>query len=119
MANYDYGLRGPWDSDPQSFGDRRRRIPPGDPRGRSWGLPTHRVTARYNMDYIRPGGESYPRNPHRFGGDARGRIEDERAYRRPYITRGGTWTGKGATPRPGYDRPDYGPAYGGKYPDEI
>jgi hypothetical protein len=119
MANYDYGFRGAWDTDPRMFGDRRRSFGRGGERDRSGGVPTHRVTARYNMDYIRPEGDRYPRNMNPYGGDAPNRIGDERSFRHPYITRGGTWTSKGA-PRPiAYDHRVFGPDFGGRYPDEL
>jgi hypothetical protein len=118
MANYDYGLRGSWDTDPRRLGRRHPRFGPGE-ADRSWGVPTHRVTARYNMDYIRPQGDRYARNMNPFGGDAPDRVGDERAFRHPYITRGGTWTSKGA-PRPSrYDYLDFRGDFGGRYPEEI
>lgn len=120
MPRYDYGLRGPRDTtDPRLHdwsGDAYAEAPYRRPRAMP---PTNRVTARYNMDYIRPTGERYPRNPNRFAGDSYGRVQGEYEYNRPYITRGGTWTHRGTMRPVGYDYPDYGPNYGGRYPDEI
>jgi hypothetical protein len=119
MARYDYGLRGPVDTtDPRFRGWNRprygwefeeRRVP----------FPPGRVTARYNADYVREQGERYPANPYPYGGEYRDQIADESMYQRPYMTRGGTWTNRGA-PRPErYDYRDFGPEFGGRYPDEI
>jgi hypothetical protein len=76
------------------------------------GLP-NRVTARYNLDYVReqhPG--EHPVNYAPYGGDRVGRVGDMREYQAPYQTVGGTRTWRGGwqmgwerTPR--YDR-DFG-----------
>jgi hypothetical protein len=119
MSRYDYGLRGPRDT--------------MDPRGSWWGALSYdsdfgprprgpmpnRVTARYNMDYVRDRGPVYPRNPNAYGGEWEGQVGGEQAYHSPYQTRGGTRTHRGV-PRPlRYDYRDFGPDYGGRYPDEI
>jgi hypothetical protein len=119
MARYDYGLRGPWDRIP-----RRGNAWDGPPDYEADSAPRrprpNRVTARYNLDYVRPTEEErYARNPNPYAGDWYGRVGDQHAYRRPYITRGGTWTMRGASPDTRYDRPDYGPDFGGRYPDEL
>lgn len=118
MARYDFGLRGPRDTTDPRFhdwsGDPYFDGPRGDPRR----PPSVRVTARYNRDYVRPTGERYPRNPNRFGGEPGVRIQSEYDYRGPYITRGGTWTHRGMPRSSGYDYREYGPNYGGRYPDE-
>src|SRR5690606_29185719 len=89
------------------FAERRRR-----PR-------TNRVTAPYNRDYLRPESDPPRFNPNRFAGSRRVRVDDEGAYQFPYMTVGGTWTRRGM-PRPlRYDYRDYGPDYGGRYPDEL
>jgi hypothetical protein len=120
MARYDYGLRGPWDTVEPRFARPRVRAygRDYDPREIRT-VPTNRVTARYNADYIQPRGERYPFNPYRFGGDSPGRIGDERDYRQPFMTRGGTRTSRGAPPPPIHDYRAYGPHYGGRYPDEL
>jgi hypothetical protein len=121
--HYDYGLRGY----PETVRPRLRRAPMRasgyegglNERGRHGSLP-NRVTARYNADYVRgEQGDPRPRNYSMFTGDRPERIGDERMYRMPYVTRGGTWTGRGAGFARGYDAPDYGPNYGGRYPDEL
>jgi hypothetical protein len=119
MARYDYGLRGPRETVGARF-PAPVRGEPVDRSGRSPRRPPeNRVTARYNRDYLRERGPMYTRNPHPYGGDWAGRIGGEEVYRRPYLTRGGTWTHRGGGRPPGYDRPDYGPDYGGRYPDEL
>jgi hypothetical protein len=115
MARYDYGLRGPDETSQPRFRGGRYGAD-FDRRGRA---PTPRVTAPYNMDYIRPTGESHPVNWARFGGSYGDQIGDERAYRLPYMTRGGTRTSRGSVPPNRYDYRQYGPDYGGRYPDEI
>lgn len=124
--HYDFGMRGYQQTTrPLMRGAPRRNDydrgydfgpPPfGWPRGYS-----NRVTARYNMDYImdRKGGYDQ-RNFNMYGGDRPGRVGGEGMYRRPYITSGGTWTMRGASFGGGYDYPNYGPNYGGRYPDEL
>jgi hypothetical protein len=121
---YDYGLRGY-----QETARPRLRRPPFRLSGYGGGLSgwggrasplPNRVTAPYNMDYIRGGsGEARPHNYSMYTGDRPERMGDERLYRQPYITRGGTWTSRGATYSLGYDYPTYGPNYGGRYPDEL
>jgi hypothetical protein len=125
---YDYGLRG-W---PQARGWRepvRTRHVGG--YGRDYGardvggravegydspyrvspLP-NRVTARYNMDYVReqhPG--ERPINYVPYGGDRIGRVGDMREYHRPYQTIGGTRTWRGEWPMDWerhHDRYDWG-----------
>jgi hypothetical protein len=77
MARYDrqhdYGMRGP------------RELP-------------NRVTQRYNREYTRDRPSPPTRNFNPYGGDHPDRIGDERTYRRPYITTGGTRTFRGAPP---------------------
>ncbi len=118
--SYDYGLRGARDTMPGRFR--------GDPRVRGYGYGDrdrdsprpHRVTARYNLDYVYGDeGERHPRNYSFYTGDRMDRMGDERWYRRPYTTTGGSWTMRGSVYPTGYDYPDYGPAYGGRYPDEL
>jgi hypothetical protein len=119
MARYDYGLRGPEETiDPRfrerrirygaEFYDRRRRYP-----------SMNRITAAYNRDYVREDEYGMRFNPNPYGGEWRGQIMGEASYRPPYITRGGTWTSRGALDPLRYDYPDYGPEYGGRYPDEL
>ena len=54
-----------------------------------------------------------------YTGDRMDRMGDERYYRRPYLTIGGTRTLRGSSFPTGYDYPVYGPDYGGRYPDEL
>lgn len=64
----------------------------------------NRVTARYNLDYVReqhPG--ERPVNPAPYGGDRVGRIGDMYEYHRPYQTTGGTRTMRGSWPM-GWER---------------
>jgi hypothetical protein len=120
MPRYDYGLRGPRETTEPRYQEMSGRGYSESFDRRPAGRPeSHRVTARYNMDYVRPEGPRYPRNPNPFGGGWPGMVGDERAYRQPYMTRGGTWTTRGSTPPLRYDYPDFGPRYGGRYPDEI
>lgn len=101
---YDYGLRGYDDLSP-------RRMPrAAAERAAGWSdrraAPrSSRVTARYNADYVfgGRGEENYPRNYNMFTGDRPDRIGDERYYRRPYTTIGGTRTFRGAPHPIGYD----------------
>jgi len=81
--------------------------------------PLNRVTAPYNLDYIRERGPVYPRNPNPYGGEWIGQIGGEEAYRPPYLTRGGTRTYRGMPDPLGYDAMNYGPPRRGRYPDEL
>lgn len=67
----------------------------------------NRVTARYNLDYVReqhPG--ERPVNYAPYGGDRIGRIGDMREYHGPYQTTGGTRTWRGGWPM-GWERDQY------------
>jgi hypothetical protein len=60
---------------------------------------SNRVTARYNLDYVReqhPG--ERPVNYAPYGGDRVGRVGDMREYHAPYQTTGGTRTWRGEWP---------------------
>lgn len=121
--SYDYGLRG--------FAETagpHGRVGPRFRRGgydRAYderGQPRvgNRVTARYNLDYVYGArGPRYDRNFAMYTGDVPERMGDPRMYRRPYTTHAGTRTLRGSNFPTGYDRPDYGPDYGGRYPDEL
>jgi len=121
MARYDSGLRGArhvgrplrdgWSA------ERERLWRAGAER--RFRQPVDRVTAAYNRDYVHPTETRYARNPVPFGGDRPGRIGDEGSYRYPYVTRGGTRAGRGASEPLPYDVRDFGPSYGGRYPDEL
>ena len=119
--SYDYGLRGAREAAPRPFRGGPR------PRGRydvmydERSRPrTNRVTARYNTDYVYGArGQRYDRNFNMYTGDRMDRMGDERMYRRHYQTIGGTRTLRGSSSPTGYDYPDYGPSYGGRYPDEL
>lgn len=102
MARYDFGLRGPRDTTDPRFHDWSGEAYFDGPPGRPRRPPSNRVTARYNVDYVRPTGDRYPRNPNRYAGDRFDRVSEGSEYQRPYITRGGTWTSRGM-PRPRYD----------------
>jgi hypothetical protein len=131
---YDYGMRGfrQTTRPMRSFSDRTgydrafgRRYDAGYARGiDSWSargpeMPRH-VTARYNLDYVVGNrGDPYPRNYNMYAGDRMQRNGDSRYYREPYITNSGTRTFRGSSFPTGYDYPDYGPNYGGRYPDEL
>jgi hypothetical protein len=104
---YDYGLRGWRQTAPRQAPVRMREVggPPGYDRFRDHpvaGRPSpfpNRVTARYNMDYVReqhPG--ERPVNYTPYGGDREGRVGDMREYYAPYGTIGGTNTMRGAWP---------------------
>ncbi|HYH79405.1 MAG TPA: hypothetical protein VEX86_06400 [Longimicrobium sp.] len=70
--------------------------------------PVNRVTARYNLDYVReqhPG--EHPVNYTPYGGDRIGRVGDMREYQAPYQTIGGTRTMRGGGWPVGWER---GPA---------
>jgi hypothetical protein len=109
-ARYDYGLRGRFPeapgqrSGPRPFrggmrsGPRERRAAPRGPR----------VTERYNRDYVFGGRseDAYPRNYNPYGGDRPGQIVDERGYRPPYLSIGGTRTYRGIPEPIRYDQ-DY------------
>jgi hypothetical protein len=91
----------------------------GDTEGRRRSPRLNRVTAPYNRDYLRPVSDPPQFNPYPFAGDRPDRIEDPRAYGYPYVTRAGTWTSRGANRPMRYDYRDFGPDYGGRYPDEL
>jgi len=118
MANYDYGLRGAWKLDLRAAGPwhpaRAERSAPGH-----GGQPlSHRVTARYRLDYVRPARDPHPDSDHPPD-DRWVPIADPREYRPPYATRAGMRAGGSVIPRPGYSYPDRGPARGGRYPDDL
>jgi len=130
---YDYGLRG-YRQTARREPVRTREVggPAGYDRSMSFrvaGPPSrfpNRVTARYNMDYVREQHPNeYPINYVSYGGDREGRIGDMREYQAPYGTIGGTSTYRGARQvgwenearydreyrghrGGGYDRGDYG-----------
>ena len=123
MARYDYGLRGYretarrrpgrlWHLEPSGEDPRDGRGgygPPGprEYRGEGGGWwPGNRVTARYNMDYVRPDRDRYPMNYQPYGGDTPWRMDDYRGYERPYLTRGGSRTYRGGR-RVGWEHPDH------------
>ncbi|HET7322381.1 MAG TPA: hypothetical protein VFI96_07810 [Longimicrobiaceae bacterium] len=123
---YDYGMRG----FPQTAGPRfRPRVAPYDddlaydlsrPPFPPVNDRPNRVVARYNYDYTTP--EPHPRygrNYNMYTGDRMDRMGDDRYYRRPYLTIGGTRTMRGSSRPIGYDYPVYGPDYGGRYPEEL
>jgi len=122
---YDYGLRGyrqtaEW-RDPVrtrfvggGYGGDYRDARGGyggdyEARGRyggdyGYGGYPNRVTARYNLDYVReqhPG--ERPVNYAPYGGDRIGRVGDMREYHAPYQTTGGTRTWRGGWPM-GWER---------------
>ena len=75
---------------------------------------TNRVTARYNLDYVReqhPG--ERPVNYAPYGGDRVGRVGDMREYHAPYQTTGGTRTWRGGWPM-GWERQQA--RYGADFP---
>jgi len=118
--NYDYGLRGARDTMPGRFGGAPRRWAYDQGYEERRSPRPGRVTARYNLDYVYGAqGDRYPRNYNFYTGDRMDRMGDERWYRRPYITVAGTRTLRGSAYPTGYDYPDYGPNYGGRYPDEL
>ena len=120
MARYDYGLRGPEDTiDPRYYRSRRISYAEDFEGRRRRYRPLNRITTPYNRDYVRDDEAGMRFNPNPFAGAWRGQIVGEQSYRPPYITRGGTWTRRGAIDPIGYDYPDYGPDYGGRYPDEL
>ena len=109
---YDYGLRGFRQTAPRQPPVRTREVGghPGYDRFRDFPVAGHpspmpnRVTARYNMDYVReqhPG--ERPVNYVPYGGDRVGRVGDMREYQAPYGTIGGTRTWRGARPM-GWER---------------
>lgn len=125
---YDFGLRGYRDTTRPMMDDRYRGARPGyggygrdfDERAAPEMRRANRVTARYNMDYVTGHtGSPYDRNYRMYTGDRPGRMGDDRMMRRPYWTTGGSRTLRGSSYPTGYDFPDYGPSYGGRYPDEL
>jgi hypothetical protein len=94
---YDYGLRGWRETAPPRGPVRTRWVGRGGyDRGYGPGPLPNRVTARYNLDYVReqhPG--EHPVNYTPYGGDRVGRIGDMREYAAPYFTLGGTRTWRG------------------------
>lgn len=118
---YDYGLRGVPAAAPPYY-----RSGPGGPPAYDYDMDrrlaprTNRISAPYNIDYVYGArGGRYDRNYSMYTGDRPDRMGDERMYRSPYTTTGGTWTYRGSSGPTGYDAPDYGPSYGGRYPDEL
>lgn len=119
MARYDYGLRGPPETTEPRYGRGNFGYAMDFDRRTSSTPRPYRATRPYNMDYVRPRGERYPINHIPYGGEWRGQVGGDDMYRLPYMTQGGTRTNRGV-PRPlRYDYPDYGPTYGGRYPDEL
>ncbi|MQA91706.1 MAG: hypothetical protein GEU90_16040 [Gemmatimonas sp.] len=119
MARYDYGLRGPADTSDPRVRWRTNMEYDVDFSHPDLRPGPSRVTARYNIEYVRNWGPRYTRNSNSFAGAWEGQIGGAQSYRRPYLTQGGTRTYRG-TPRPlRYDYRDFGPDYGGRYPDEI
>lgn len=122
---YDFGLRGyPQTTHPRMDGRRPRYDDQGyrggyDPRAFPEQRFNTRVTARYNMDYIAGYRAERPVDYNMYTGDHPARIGDSRYMRQPYYTTGGTRTMRGSNFPTGYDYPDYGPNYGGRYPDEL
>lgn len=116
--HFDYGMRGY-----RGGGARQRGKYPRqaldyrqEPRER---LP-NRVTARYNADYVYGVDNRYDRNFNFFTGDRIDRMGDERYYRRPYQTIGGTRTSRGASRPVGYDYPyAAGYPYAGYYDQDF
>ena len=124
---YDFGLRG-YRQTTHPMMDHRYRGRPYDYGYRGGAFEeraqpeerlSHRVTARYNMDYVTGYPSRYDRNEYRYGGDHPDRIGDGTYMRRPYLTQGGTRTMRGSSIPVSYDYVDYGPNYGGRYPDEL
>jgi hypothetical protein len=120
MSRYDYGLRGARETFEPRFRRRGRnwRDADFDAGGRQVG-GAYRVTAPYNLDYVRDVGDRRPIDDARHQGTWRERLDADRAYRHSYITRGGTRTSRGVPPPTAYDYRDYGPDFGGRYPDEL
>ena len=119
---YDYGLRGYREGPPPRFRSGPRAPVRYDPMTDERSAPRgqNRVTARYNLDYVYGArGPRYDRNFRMYTGDRDDRMGDPRLYRRPYTTIGGTHTLRGSSSPTGYDAPDYGPDYGGRYPGEL
>jgi hypothetical protein len=92
----------------------------GDRGYDAFGRPTspfpNRVTARYNLDYVReqhPG--EHPVNYTSYGGDREGRVGDMREYWDQYRTVGGTSTWRGGGLPVGWER-ESGPRYDRDYP---
>ena len=76
---------------------------------------SNRVTASYNLDYVReqhPG--ERPVNYAPYGGDRIGRVGDMREYQAPYQTSGGTRTWRGGGWPMGWER--HQPRYGADFP---
>lgn len=124
LRGYDYGMRGYREGPPPRFRSGPRIAGPGyDPATDERAGPRfeNRVTTRYNLDYVYGArGSGYDnRNYNMYTGERPARMGDERMYRRPYTTISGTRTLRGSVDPTGYDRPDYGPDYGGRYRDEL
>lgn len=99
--HFDYGRRGYYDT---TGARREERIESVDRR--SHDRLHNRVTARYNADYVYGGrGSLPPSNYNMYAGDRPERIGDERYYREPYRTIGGTDTLRGSREPIGYDYP--------------
>lgn len=80
--NFDYGLRGARET-----------------------LRPRRVTARYNLDYVRDSaGESRPLNYTPYGGSLEAPVGGVEEYTMPYMTRGGTRTYRGGSQPIGWER---------------
>ncbi|CAN5823338.1 hypothetical protein BH23GEM6_BH23GEM6_26710 [soil metagenome] len=122
QRSYDYGLRGEPQRPPM-----RRSARPGVRYGENYerradplARQSNRVTAPYTYDYVYGGrGAHNPRNFNAYTGDHPERMQDSSGYHRPYMTNAGTRTWRGAMPPQRYDYPDFGPDYGGRYPDEL
>lgn len=112
---YDFGLRGYPQTIRAMMDSRAPRYDRGyrggyDPRAFQEQRFNTRVTARYNRDYVTGYRDDRPIEYNLYAGDH---------MRRPYTTLGGTRTMRGSSFPAGYDYPDYGPNYGGRFPDEL
>lgn len=127
---YDYGLRfrqtAAWREPvrtryaPGYGGDFRARFDYGrdyagyDPGYGATPYP-NRVTARYNLDYVRePHPGDRPVNYAPYGGDRIGRVGDMREYHGSYQTTGGTRTWRGGGWPMGWERQQL--RYGADFP---
>lgn len=121
---YDFGMRG-YAQTTRPLARRSLRRPRYDlypelgysAAGREIPLP-NRVTARYNRDYV-DGARSYDAGYGFRGGDRFDRTVEESYYRRPYTTIGGTRTLRGVADPRRFSPGDFGPSYGGRFPDEL
>jgi hypothetical protein len=106
-TRYDYGLRGYGDTAPRRGPVPVRHVGRGGGYDAGYhGQPSypHRVTQRYNREYVHPEPNQLRTNYTPFGGDFDQRIVDSTGYWGAYSTQGGSRTWRGGGQPMGWER---------------